>query len=125
MRQRQRSPILNILQLAIVGFIFWQESRGMSPDPAGAPAAMFDSVFRSMRLIFLGIIAMAALNVLYPLAAWGIRRLRERQETWDQEERFVVSQTEPVNQRQSTCPNCGASLFEDAPACPWCNYPLR
>jgi hypothetical protein len=126
MRQRQRSPILNLLQLAIFGFIFWQVSQGMSADPGGSPGAMFESTFRTMRLIFLGIIAIVALNILYPLAAWGIGRLRERQEIWSPEERFVVTESadgEPERQPRN-CPNCGASLFDDATACPWCGHVL-
>lgn len=46
---------------------------------------------------------MAALNILYPLGAWGVGRLRERQATWSPEERFSVSQpgtTEPTGAPQ-------------------------
>ena len=124
MRQRQRSPILNLLQLAIFGFIFWQVSQGMSADPGEAPGAMFGSTFRTMRLILLGVVASIALNILYPLAAWGIGRLRERQETWSPDERLIVSQATEPDRQPRTCPNCGASLFDDAPACPWCNHAL-
>lgn len=64
---------------------------------------MFDSTFRTMRLIVIGVISMAALNILYPLGAWGVGRLRERQATWSPEERFSVSQpgtTEPTGAPQ-------------------------
>ncbi len=124
MRQRQRSPILNLLQLAIFAFIFWQVHRGMPADPGEAPGAMFDSTFRTMRLILLGVVASIALNILYPLAAWGIGRLRERQASWSPDERFVLTETgkDEPGQQSRHCPNCGASLFDDAPACPWCGH---
>jgi hypothetical protein len=126
MRQRQRSPILNLLQLAIFGFIFWQVYQGMSAGPDDAPAAAFENTFRTMRLIFLGVFASIALNFLYPLAAWGVGKLRERQETRSPQERFVVTDTaEAEPERQSRhCPGCGASLFDDAPTCPWCGHAL-
>lgn len=123
MRQRQRPPILNLLQLAIFGFIFWQVYGAMSGDPADAPATMFDSTFRTMRLIFLGILASIALNLLYPLAAWGIGRLRERQAAWSPDARSVVTDaTDDTIDRHY--PGCGASLFDDAPTCPWCGHRL-
>ena len=126
MRQRQRSPILNLLQLAVFGFVFWQVTQAMSTDPGDSPGASFDSTFRTMRLIFLGMFAMIALNILYPLAAWGIGRLRERQETWSPAERFVATDEDEGEQARQPrhCPNCSASLFEDAPACPWCGHLL-
>ena len=124
MRQRQRSPILNLLQLAIFGFIFWQVYQGMSGDPGDSPATAFDNTFRTMRLIIIGAIATIALNILYPLAAWGVRTLRARQATWSPDERLVVSSpTEPEGQPRH-CPGCGASLFDGAPACPWCGHRL-
>ncbi len=126
MRQRQRSPILNLLQLAVFGFIFWQVWQGMGSGPGDSPAAGFDNTFRTMRLIVIGIIAVTALNIVYPLAAWGIGKLRERQETWSPAERFSVSQAkenEP-DQQSRHCPGCGASLFDDAPTCPWCGHQL-
>ncbi len=126
MRQRQRSSILNLLQLAIFGLIFWQVYQGMSGDTSDAPGAAFENTFRTMRLIFLGVFASIALNVLYPLAAWGIGKLRERQATWSPDERFSVSQpdeAQPVQQPRH-CPGCGASLFDDAPTCPWCGHQL-
>jgi hypothetical protein len=124
MRQRKRSPILNLLQLAIVGFVFWQVSRAMGADPGDDPAATFDSVYRSIRLIAVAVVAMAALNLLYPLAAWGIGQLRERQRAWNPQRSAVAppAATEPVD---AHCPGCGASLFDDAPTCPWCGHALR
>ena len=124
MRYRQRSPILNLLQLAIFGFIFWQVSRAMSADPGESPGAMFDTTFGTMRLIFLGVVASIALNILYPLAVWGIGRLRDRQASPGP--RFAVAKSaEREPERQSRhCPGCGALLFDDAPACPWCGHQL-
>ncbi len=127
MRQRQRSPILSLIQLAIFGFIFWQVYQGMSADPSDAPATAFENTFRTMRLIVIGGIAIVALNILFPIAAWGIGKLRDRQATWSPEERFTVTEaadSEPDRQSRH-CPGCGASLFDDTPACPWCNHPLR
>lgn len=122
--RRHRSPILNILQLGIFALVFWQVSQAFSVDPQTNPGEAFDTTFRTMRIVFLGVLATAALNILYPVAVWGIGRLRERQESWEPEERFVVSQA-PSPTRQASCPNCGASLFDDTPTCPWCGHALR
>ena len=125
MSSRNRSPILSLLQFAIVGIIIWQVTRIQSSFPTDQPFGAVDGMFRAMRLIFFGGIAILALNLLYPLAAWGIGRLRERQETWEPDEPMIQSSAEAPPAESRHCPNCGASLFDDASSCPWCGHALR
>lgn len=122
---RQRSPILSLLQFAIIGYIFWRFYQSEAFDPNSNPTGFSTGISDLFPVIFFGIIALFALNLLYPLVAWGIGKLRQRQAAREPEERFVVSRPRQRSDRQDRiCPNCGASLFDDSSTCPWCGHPL-
>lgn len=127
---KKRSPILTVLQLLIAGFIFWQFYQMRSLEPGNSPsdaAQTLDDWFRMARLIFFGGIAIVALNILYPVVTWGVGKLRERQQSWEPADRFVVAEADDQDNDSgldATCPSCGASLFGDDPKCPWCGHQL-
>ena len=125
MRQRQLPPILSIVRLGIIGYVFWQIYRMQSTFPSDNPFDAFDSTFRMVGLIFLAVFAITLLNFAYPLIAWGINKLRSRQETWTPEERFAIPTAEEPATGDQQCPGCGASLFDDSATCPWCAHTLR
>lgn len=124
MRQRQRSPILSLLQLALTGYVFWQVFRLQSSFSSGSPFEAANSTFRTVGLIFITVFAITALNIVYPLIAAGIGKLRDRQQTWPPEERFVVPTAGEPPTDDRHCPGCGASLFDDSLTCPWCDHHL-
>lgn len=116
---------MSLLRLLIIGFVFWQIYQAQSSFPSDSPFEATSSTFRMVGLIFLAVFALAALNVVYPLIAWGLGKLRERQQTRTPEERFAIPKAEETTATDRHCPGCGASIFDDNAACPWCGHALR
>jgi hypothetical protein len=124
---RQRPSILNILQLAIGAYVAWQFQRsGLFDQNRDAVMPPMEDFFRLFQITFLGVFAILALRflrVLAPMVSWGVEQIRRQRAKPDLSERIGIAQR-AEQQASAQCPTCGASLFDDAPACPWCGHPL-
>lgn len=122
MRGRQRSPILQILKLAVVGYVFWQVWQLRIFDSGGIPAPNLPAMFGLYRVIFLGAFLIISMHILYPLVARAIGSFRSRPWRWEPIDRFVIPDAETPPDDARTCPDCGVPLVDDSSDCPRCGH---